>query len=200
MCSAAGNAAPFLIVGSDAHQGDVLLDGQRLSLRLFRSFTIVITKVPDYYGKVLIDRLVGQKFSLLHHIPCELVHLCVAFQSQVDGHIVITHVEATVGQAIFPMEDPREQMLTGVTLHVVESSLPVKIHPASGTDGNIVCSVKQIVDLSVVLIYFKDLILLTVFGRGASHIIEKGEGSPVGGLTSAFREEHRLFQNDGLLA
>ena len=146
-----------------------------------------------YHGKILIYDLIGEEFSLFHHIPGDGVHLSAVFQRYVYGHILITHMEAAVGAAEFAVEHSGEDMFTGMALHVIESSFPVDPEMAFRTFRDLVLCIDHVNELTV---FFDHL--YNVIGSAVSFF--KNDSSGVPGLSSAFRKEYCTVRYDRLMS
>ena len=89
-----------------------------------------------YHGHILIDDLIGPELGFLHHIPGDGVDLGAILQSDVYCHVIVAHVEATVGTSEEFVKYSGKDVLAGMALHTVETPLPVEFKQAYGIHGD----------------------------------------------------------------
>ena len=186
MCAAAGNAVRRVFDRTDADDGDILFDGERFAQRQLRRLGFCVEMAGDD-RRIGPDRLIRTELCVLCHLPGERFEIRIFFEADVDGHVVVSHVEAAVDAAVFTVEHAAEDVLAAVALHVVKAMGPVdgKLDGVAALQC-VRCAVDAVQDVVFVFVDIDD--------RQSVH------GADITALTAAGREEDRLIQCDQHLA
>ena len=162
MGAAASYTVSGVVGGSDAYDRNIFIKSKLLTQRHFlRVFPIIETEYR--YGRVGPDDFVCQTLAVKRRLPIDDVRLRplgirrFVFETDVDGHVIITHVEAAVHAAAFLIEDPGENMLAAVTLHVVETTRPVQTAADAAAFGQTFIRGKPVHYIVPVLLHVRHL-------------------------------------------
>ena len=124
MGAAAGDAVGRRRIGkiTDGHDGDGLVEGEGFAKRQLFRFLAGI-KIGDGNRMIIPDHLIGEKLCLTSHFRR---YRGAVFQGDVDGHVVLSHVESVISAAEEAVKRAGENVLAAVSLHVFEPSVPVQ--------------------------------------------------------------------------
>ena len=167
--------------------GDVFVEGecfpQRVPLRFFAGLEVV-----DVDRKVLCDYAVGLRLCGFCHFPGDALMRGVLREGDVDGDVVVAHVEAFVPSTVQAVESPAQNVLAQMPLHVVETVRPVDLLGDGHTGLEVRNLFRRDADNGVSL-------LENVRDREAPPVLQR-EGAPVAALPAAGRKEDGLVCND----
>ena len=110
---------------TDADDGDVLFDGERLAQRQMFGLLLRVKMTGDD-RRVAPNRLIGAQLGVFGHFPGECFKIRIFLQADIDRHIIVSHVKTAVDTAVFAVEHTAEDMLAAVTLHIVEAARPIQ--------------------------------------------------------------------------
>jgi len=131
MRTAAGHTVSGMFRGPYTYDRNVLIKGELLSEGHFLCILSIVETEHIYRG-VGPDHFICQPFTVLGNIPVDYRRLAsfrirwFVLQTDVDGHVIFTHVKAAVHAAAFLIEDSRKNVLAAMALHVIETTWPIQ--------------------------------------------------------------------------